>query len=98
MVDLFTARVALSDEVLVQGVFGEAVLLDLATGVYFGLNDTGTRFWHLLGQHSRADLAVRALVQEFDVDEETLRTDMTRLLQELVNAGLVTLHEDASGS
>ena len=98
MLDPLTASATLSEEVLVQEVSGEAVLVDLATGTYFGLNETGARFWNLLGRLSRGDLAVRALVQEFEVDEEMLRIDMRRLLQELVSAGLVVLGEDSPGS
>lgn len=97
MSNVLTARATLSDEVLVQVVSGEAVLLDLLSGAYFGLNDTGARFWDLLGRLGSGDLAVSALLEEFDVEEDALRSDMRGLLQELVDAGLVTLGEGAPG-
>jgi hypothetical protein len=43
-VDLFTTVVP-SPEVLVQELEGEAVLLNLASERYFGLDDVGTRIW-----------------------------------------------------
>jgi len=29
-------------------ILAEAVILDLKSGVYYGLNDVGTRIWHLI--------------------------------------------------
>ncbi len=91
MTDPFTHPAVLGDDVLVQPVSEEAVLLDLASGVYFGLNPSGARFWTLLGELGTGEAAVRAMIAEFEVSAETLRTDMRRLLQDLLERGLVTL-------
>src|SRR4051812_15119232 len=45
-------RVKISDDVLFQELQGEAVLLELKTGVYFGLDKVGTRVWQLLGEQA----------------------------------------------
>ena len=41
-------QITVSPEVLFQEVGGEAVLLDLASESYFGLDDVGMRIWQLL--------------------------------------------------
>ena len=51
----------------------------------------GTRFWQLLDAGSDLDDAVNQLLSQYEVDEETLRADLLRLLAELQAAGLVTL-------
>jgi hypothetical protein len=89
--DPLTARAVISDDVLVQEVSGEAVLLDLATETYFGLNPAGARFWTLLGRLGSGARAVSTMAAEFEVSAEELETDMTQFLQHLVAKGLVTL-------
>lgn len=52
------------------------VLLDLASEQYFGLNDVGTRVWQILTEHGNPNRAVEILLEEYDVDEKTLREDV----------------------
>ena len=40
--------ITISPDVAFRDLDGEAVLLNLATGTYFGLNEMGTRMWHLI--------------------------------------------------
>ena len=42
------SRVIVPDDVLFQELNGEAVILDLASERYFGLDGVGTRFWELI--------------------------------------------------
>ena len=79
-------------EVLCQEVGGEAVLLDLASERYFGLNPVGTRLWQLLGENDALQPAFDAMKQEFDVEPERLQADLLALVAELAEAGLVTVH------
>jgi hypothetical protein len=95
-VDLFTTVVP-SPEVLVQELEGEAVLLNLASERYFGLDDVGTRIWQHLLNHGRLDRVCEEMQDEFEVDTETLRADVLRLIEELIAAGIVTV-EPAAGN
>lgn len=89
------AKLVISDQVLTQELGGEAVLLDLTSGRYFGLDAVGVRVWQLLATHGALPPVLQAMEEEFDVDETTLRRDLDELLQQLVQAGLVTLQADA---
>ncbi|HEX2088037.1 MAG TPA: PqqD family protein [Solirubrobacteraceae bacterium] len=75
--------------VLSQEVEGELVLLDPQAVRYYALDDVGARVWQLLGEHGDVDAVVRAMLDEFDVDETTLRADLDELLARLRAAGLV---------
>lgn len=79
-------------DVLCQEIGGEAVLLDLASESYFGLNSVGTRLWQLLGENDALQSAFDAMTQEFDVEPERLQTDLLALVAKLAEAGLVTVH------
>ena len=78
-----------SSDVLFQEVGGEAVLLDLASETYFGLNPVGTRIWQLLGD-GRALQSVRdTLVAEYDAPPEQIEHDLLTLAAQLRDAGLL---------
>lgn len=77
------------DHVRVCELSGEAVLLDLATETYFGLNTTGARMWARLVETSTLEDACQALQEELEVDPKTLRRDLEGLVVELMEQGLL---------
>jgi len=85
------SRVRLKPEVLFQDVQGEAVLLDLHAGTYFGLNPTGTRIWQLFARNETLAAIAAALEDEFDVAPERCAADLLELVGELARRGLVEL-------
>lgn len=66
-----------------------AVLLDLESGVYFGLDEVGTRVWTLLAEHKTTDAVCEAMLAEFDVEPDVLADDVRRLVGELQQHGLL---------
>jgi len=76
-------RVRVNGDVVFRDLDGEAVLLHLERGTYFGLDPVGTRVWQTLVEHGRARPAVASLLAEYDVATETLESDIARLLDEL---------------
>lgn len=79
----------ISDEVLFQEVSGEAVLLDLKSEQYFGLDKVGTHVWQLLNQNLPEESIIEQLLQRYEVDRPTLENDVSQLLAQLEKAGLV---------
>ncbi|WP_048884468.1 PqqD family protein [Aurantiacibacter atlanticus] len=78
------------DDVVGREVGGETILLDLGTGIYFGLNEVGGKVWQSLdaGQKSIGELC-DTIEQQFDAKRETIERDVTALIQDLVERGLV---------
>ena len=70
---------------------GEGVILNLASGLYFGLDETGTRMWRLIEQHRRLDVVLTALTGEYEAARETIEADLIRLVSELSEKGLLVL-------
>jgi len=83
--------VNIADHVLFQEIGGESVLLNMVSEHYFGLDDVGTRIWHLLVEDGDPQKALAELRQVYDVDEATLRTDMAKLIEELSSKGLISV-------
>ena len=84
-----TDRAAMPAHVLVRFVDREAVLLNIETEQYFGLDETGTRMWQLVTGSPNIDAAFQELTAEFDVDPEVLRSNLMELLSRLVDGGLL---------
>lgn len=78
-----------NDDVLFQEVGGEAVLLNLGSESYFGLNEVGTRIWALLGEGNSLQDVFDILCAEYDVTPEQLQSDLLSLVDEMAKAGLV---------
>ena len=73
---------------------GEAVLLNLDTGVYYGLDAVGTHIWKLL-QQPRSFAELRDLiVDEFDVAADRCEADLRPFVEALQSYGLLCCHAD----
>ena len=66
----------------------EAVLLDPRTRRMFDLNRTGTVVWDSI--ETGVEAAISQVISAFAVDEVTARLDVEALLEQLVEAGLVS--------
>jgi hypothetical protein len=88
--DAATRLVAARDQVSVE-VDGEAVILGLADGVYYGLDPVGARVWGMLEQPRTVAELRDAVVAEWEVDAPTAERDLLDLLGELAARGLVEL-------
>ena len=82
-------KVTIPDDVVFRDVGGEAVILNLLTSTYFGLDEVGTRIWHLVGEHGSTEQVIAALLAEYEVDETKVRQDVDRLIRQLLEKGLV---------
>src|SRR6266478_3616472 len=85
----FAGRAAAPAHVLVRFLDREAVLLNLETEQYFGLDEIGTRMWQLVTASPSIDAAYQELLAEFDVEAEMLHSNLTELLTRLVDSGLL---------
>ena len=85
----FTDRGAVPVHVLVRFLDRESVLLNLETERYFGLDETATRMWQVVTGSQDIEAAYQELLAEYDVEPELLRTNLTDLLGQLVENGLL---------
>lgn len=83
------AHVKPAPDVLFQSLSDEAVLLNLKTESYYGLDEIGMQMYQLLVEHGNPETALEKLLAEYDVDELTLRQDLISLISKLTERGLV---------
>jgi hypothetical protein len=87
----FEARVTVPGSVLTRELQGEMVVLDMQSERYYGLDETGTEMWKALTTSPTIQSAFETLLGDYDVDADTLRADLERLVGELSSHGLLEL-------
>jgi len=85
----FSERVVVPSNILVRFLDQESVLLNLNTERYFGLDSVGTRMWQLLTSSPSVETAYNQLMDEFDVNPQILRSNLSDLLDHLAENGLI---------
>jgi hypothetical protein len=88
-----TDQFAVHPSVLCRELSGETVLLNLESGVYYGLDLVGTRVWQLLQQGNSIASICDTMLDEYDVAVDVLREDLMRLVSELRERGIITPRE-----
>jgi hypothetical protein len=86
-----SSRIRISEHTLFHELSGETVLLELSRGIYYGLDEVGTRIWRCLGEGRSLQDAVAALVDEYDVTEQQGAEDVLALVQELEERRLIEI-------
>ena len=72
---------------------GEAAILNLANGVYYGLDQIGAQVWTLLQQPRCVGEIRDAVLQEYEVDPECCQSDLLSLLERLLAEGLIEVRD-----
>lgn len=85
------ATVRIPEDVVFRELDGEAVLLNLESGIYFGLDPVGTRIWQLVEEHRALRRVLAALLAEFDAPPADLEADLVRFVDQLRGKGLLTV-------
>ena len=82
-------QVIKAPEVLLQDLNGEAVLLNLANGQYYGLDEISYHMYKTLISSSSVQVAYEALLQEYEIEPGQLKSDLDKFLAHLLENGLV---------
>ena len=84
-----SGRLRVHRSVLSRELAGETVLLNLESGVYYGLDAVGTRAWNLLAEERTLADVCTIMLKEFEVTHDTLQQDLTTLVRELCEKQLL---------
>ena len=78
------SRLIVPDDVVFRNVVGEAMILHLGTGTYFGLDPVGTRMWQLIVEQQELGAVCDRMTGEFDAPVEQIRRDLVELVEQLI--------------
>lgn len=89
-------RVTVLENILFRELEGEAVILNLDSECYLGLDDVGTRMWTVLTTSDSIQAAFDTLLGEYDIEANVLLTDLLDLIEKLIDNGLVRVVDASS--
>lgn len=69
---------------------GSAVMMDISTGKYYNLGQTGGRIWELLEAPTTLPTLVQSLTAEYDISPEQCREEVMTFLRQLADRNLIT--------
>jgi len=75
---------------------GEVAILDLAGGVYYGLDTVGARVWELVQKPIKVSQIQETIIEEYDADRARVERDVLVFLQRLADEGLVEVRDEVS--
>ena len=78
-----------SPNVIHETIEGEVILIDLKTGTYYSLRDSGAAIWRSLEQGAGEDDIETELRSRYEASGEEIRDAVRRLLGELEREGLI---------
>ena len=76
-------------QVMARQVGDETVILDLASGTYFGLDPVGARIWQLMTEGQTLAQVCETMLAEYEVSREDIERDVLALVQTLADKQLV---------
>ncbi|MGQ9896449.1 MAG: PqqD family protein [Acidobacteriota bacterium] len=77
--------------VIIRPVADEAILLNLATERYYGLDNVAYSMWQQATRCPTLQDALAALLDEYEVEREQLWRDFQSLLEQLLQADLIEI-------
>ena len=82
---IFTKRSDAKDKII----DGKAIIINLESGSYFLLNETGSRLWQLLDGKRNVKEIVKKIHSEFEAEQHIIEKDVSELIAKLEKEGLV---------
>ena len=86
------------EEIAAKVIEGEAIIINLATGMYFSLDGVGALVWESLTDGHSVEEVIMTVTRRYQVPADQAATDVTRLAGEFVTEGLMRPRSDRSGS
>ena len=75
---------------------GEAAILNLTSGIYYGLNEVGASIWKLIQEPKTVNEVKETILHEYDVDPGQCKADLLGLLEDLLSRGLIEVRNEKS--
>jgi coenzyme PQQ synthesis protein D (PqqD) len=84
------------EEVASKVIDGEAIIINLANGVYYSMDKVGALVWDLLQGGHTLEEVISVVTNRYDVAREQAETNVRDLVQELVQENLVVSTENGT--
>jgi len=76
---------------------GEAVILNLNSGMYYGIDEIGGVIWTALEEPRTLEYLREIILGSYQIDKETCDRDVMAFLSDMQSAGLIEITNEAGG-
>lgn len=88
--------VTVSKDQVSSDLAGEAAILNLKAGKYYGLDEVGARAWSFLRVPRSVREIKRMFLEEYEVDPEQCERDLIALFHKLEGEGLIEIQSETA--
>lgn len=85
--------IVVADDVVSCDLDGEAAILNIKDGIYYGLDPIGAKIWNLIQKPKRINEIIQVIIEEYDVKTEECQRDIIELIEQLLSNDLVKINE-----
>jgi hypothetical protein len=84
------------EEVAAKVIDGEAIIINLATGVYYSMDKVGGLIWDMVQSGHSLEEIIHGVTERYDVAREKVESDVQELVEELLRENLVAITENGA--
>jgi hypothetical protein len=84
-------KIARSDNFVFNEVDGELVMMNIETGAYASLNETGKSIWGFLDAPKSISEIVSSLIEEYEIDQATCEKEVLPFIQNMIKSEVLVL-------
>ncbi len=70
---------------------GEAIMMSIEKGAYFGLNPVATRIWDLIEQPKSVAALIQTITDEYEVSTEQATDDVQVFVADMIERGIAQI-------
>ena len=80
-----------SDNFVFNEVDGELVMMNIETGAYASMNETGKSIWTMLDEPKTIDSVIITLMEEYEIDRAACEADVLPFIENLAKAEILNV-------
>lgn len=80
-------------EIIQSKIGDEVVMLDMASGFYFGLNSVASVIWQKMEEGISFEALINQLMEEFQVERDLCEKDTRELIDQLLEKNIIRIVE-----
>jgi len=80
-----------TDNFVESDIEGQAVMMSIESGKYFGMDEIGTEIWKLIDKNYNYGEMINYLLEGYDIDETTCEGDSAEFIERLLKYRLIEI-------
>ena len=86
-------KIQIKKDVIFKELDDEMIIMDMNSGRYFGLNETGAKIWSLLNDHHNIGTIINLLHDEYEISKEKCKKEVIAFIQDILDKGLINVEK-----